>query len=247
MYSGRRRIRKAYWTTFLVMLSYGRLLLARRFFGNKYYEKRILSVHLRNAERVKKAILELNGLFIKIGQMLSILSNFLPESFQQPLEELQDRIPPRSFEEVKTRLIREFGEDALQRFEYFDETPLAAASIGQAHRARLPDGTEVVVKVQHADIEAIARIDLEIIRRLTRLIAFFFDIKGMDYLYVQLRKMIEEELDFRQEVQSMQQIAANLQEEPGLVVPQVHPNYSHHTDTDHYLARRRQNIKPGST
>lgn len=226
MYSGGQRVRKAYRTAAVVMLSYGALLLGRKLFGDGYYEKRILALHLRNAERVKRAILELNGLFIKIGQMLSILSNFLPEEFQKPLEELQDRIPPRPFEQVRERLGREFGKTPDVLFARFDEIPLAAASIGQAHRAQLPDGTEVVVKVQHADIEAIAGIDLEIIRRLTRVISFFFDIKGMDYLYSQVRKMIEEELDFAREANSMQLIAKNLQGESRLVVPQVHPAWS---------------------
>ena len=219
-------MRKAHWTAFVVMSSYGLLMLGRKFFGNGFYEKRILGLHLRNAQRVKKAILELNGLFIKIGQMLSILSNFLPEAFQKPLEELQDRIPPRPIGQVRARIVQELGKPPEALFARFDETPLAAASIGQAHRAQLPDGTEVVVKVQHADIEQIARIDLEVVRRITRVISWFFDIKGMDHLYTQLRKMIEEELDFGREAQSMQQVARNLSGQGGLVVPKVHPAFS---------------------
>ena len=226
MYSGGRRVRKAYWTATVVMLSYAGLLLAKKLFGDGYYEKRILALHLRNAERVKKAILELNGLFIKIGQMLSILGNFLPEEFQKPLEELQDRIPPRPFEQVRERIEREFGKPPETLFARFDATPLAAASIGQAHRAQLPGGLEVVVKVQHADIEAIARIDLEIIRRLTRVISFFFDIKGMGYLYTQVRQMIEEELDFAREAEAMRRVGENLKAEENLFVPEVHPAYS---------------------
>jgi len=225
-YSGARRVRKAHWTAFVVMSSYGLLMLGRKVFGNGYYEKRIPGLHLRNAQRVKKAILELNGLFIKIGQMLSIMSNFLPEAFQKPLEELQDRIPPRPIGQVRARIVQELGKAPEALFARFDETPLAAASIGQAHRAQLPDGTEVVVKVQHADIEQIARIDLEVVRRLTRVISWFFDIKGMDHLYTQVRKMIEEELDFGREAQSMQQIAHNLNEQNGLVIPEVHLAFS---------------------
>ncbi len=225
-YSGARRVRKAHWTAFVVMSSYGLLMLGRKIFGNNYYEKRIFGLHLRNAQRVKKAILELNGLFIKIGQMLSILSNFLPEAFQKPLEELQDRIPPRPIGQVRARIGQEFGKTPEELFARFDETPLAAASIGQAHRAQLPDGTEVVVKVQHADIEQIARIDLEVVRRITRVISWFFEIKGMDHLYTQLRKMIEEELDFAREAQSMQQIAENLRGQEGLPVPEVHTAFS---------------------
>lgn len=226
LYTGSRRVRKAYRTALTVMLSYAFLLLGKKIFGNRFYEKRIMALHLRNAERVKTAILELNGLFIKIGQMLSILSNFLPEAFQKPLEALQDRIPPRPIDEVRARIERELGQSPEALFAHFDPEPLAAASIGQAHRARLHDGTEVVVKVQHADIETIARLDLDIVRRLTQVISWFFDIKGMDYLYSQLRKMIEEELDFLKEAESMRQIGENLRELPGIAVPTVHPTYS---------------------
>jgi predicted unusual protein kinase regulating ubiquinone biosynthesis (AarF/ABC1/UbiB family) len=122
-------------------------------------------------------------------------------------------------------MVKEFGKLPKEVFSSFEETPIASASIGQAHRATLPDGTQVVVKVQHANIEQVAQVDLRIIQRLTKIIAFFFDIKGMDYLYTQVRKMIEEELDFRREAQSMQQIAANLQGEQRFLIPQIHPAY----------------------
>jgi predicted unusual protein kinase regulating ubiquinone biosynthesis (AarF/ABC1/UbiB family) len=89
--SQNRRIRKAYWTAFVVGSSYIRLVFFRWFLGRNWYNRRIGALHLRNAERVKTAILELGGLFIKIGQLLSVMSNFLPEAFQRPLEALQDR------------------------------------------------------------------------------------------------------------------------------------------------------------
>ncbi len=157
--------------------------------------------------------------------MLSILTNFLPEAFQKPLEALQDQIPPRPFELVRERILRELGKPIEELFAYFDENALAAASIGQVHRARLHDGTDVVVKVQHADIEEVAKIDLEIILRLTRISAWFYDIKGMDYLYSQVRKMIEEELDYVREATSMEQISINIADE-GITVPLVHRAYS---------------------
>ena len=226
IYSGSRRVRKAYWTAAVVMFSYFWLNLKSKLLGQAYYEKHIVALHLRNAERIKATILELNGLFIKIGQLLSILSNFLPDEFQKPLAELQDKIPPRPFQQVRERIERELGQPPESLFARFDETPLAAASIGQAHRAQLHDGTEVVVKVQHADIEQIARIDLEIMRRLTAFISFFFHIKGMNYMYTQVRKMIEEELDFASEARYMTQIGANLKSEERIFVPEVHPAFS---------------------
>jgi predicted unusual protein kinase regulating ubiquinone biosynthesis (AarF/ABC1/UbiB family) len=208
------------------MLSYTFLLLGRRFFGQRYYELRIDKLHQRNAERVKKAILELDGLFIKIGQMLSILSNFLPQTFQKPLEELQDKIPARPYSQVRERIHSELGQYPEELFARFEEVPLAAASIGQVHSAQLHEGNEVVVKVQHMGIEATARIDLQIIQRLTQIMAWFYRIQGIDYLYSQVKLMIEEELDFGKEAAAMERIRANLQDETGLSIPAVHPKYS---------------------
>ncbi len=225
IYSRSFRLRKAYWTATVVMFSYARLWFLKKIFGQKWYNRRIVALHIHNAERVRDAILQLNGLFIKLGQMLSILTNFLPEAFQKPLEALQDQIPQRPFSSVQDRILREFGKPIAELFDHFDENALAAASIGQAHRARLHDGTEVVVKVQHADIEEVAQIDLEIILRLTRISAWFYDIKGMDYIYTQVRKMIEEELDFVREAHSMNAIRESIAEE-GIAVPIVHPEYS---------------------
>jgi ubiquinone biosynthesis protein len=224
--TGSRRFRKAYHVAALVMLSYVFLMLGKGIFGQRYYDLRIEKLHLRNAERVKRAILKLNGLFIKIGQMLSILSNFLPETFQKPLEELQDKIPARPYAEVRERIIQELGKAPEELFTRFDQEPLAAASIGQAHRAQLKDGTEVVVKVQHMGIESTARIDLEIIRRLIQVSAWFYSVKGMDYVYTQVKLMIEEELDFVKEAAAMVKIRVNLQAEPGLSIPEIHPQYS---------------------
>jgi len=225
-YSRAGRVRKAYSTAFVVALSYLRLIFLRRLLGQPWYDRRIGPLHLRNAGRVKQAILDLQGLFIKMGQMLSVMSNFLPEAFQRPLEALQDRLPARPYPDVQRRIVEELGKVPEQIFSRFEQIPLATASIGQAHRATLLDGTEVVVKVQHYGIEEIARIDLEIIQRLTKIFSWFLHIKGMDYLYAQIRQMIEEELDFANEARAMETIRRNLADEPEVVVPEVFAAYS---------------------
>lgn len=221
-----RRVRKAYWTAFVVYFSYFWLSLRRRFMGRKWYESRIVALHIQNAERVKTAILELEGLFIKVGQLLSVMSNFLPEEFQKPLEALQDRLPARPFGEVRKRIEEELGKSPEAVFQQIEEIPMATASIGQAHRAVLPDGTEVVVKVQHYGIETIASVDLRILHRLTKIYAWLVDIKGMEYLYSQIRQMIEEEMDFTNEARTMERIRQNLAEEPEVQIPQLFAEYS---------------------
>lgn len=219
-------MRKAYWTALVVTLSYVWLAQKRRVFGRKWYERRITALHIRNAERVKTAILELEGLFIKMGQMLSVMSNFLPEEFQRPLEALQDRLPARPYADVQQRIREELGQSPEALFRHIDPVPMATASIGQAHRATLMDGSEVVVKVQHFGIEQIAEVDLEIIRRLTRIYAWFVDIRGLDYLYTQIRQMIEEEMDFSNEARAMDRIRKNLAEDAEVSVPEYFEAWS---------------------
>lgn len=226
LHSPGKRTRRAYAVATKVAFSYLWLFWRKKLFGQAYYDRRIMALHQRNADRVKKAVLELQGLFIKVGQLLSILTNFLPEAFQAPLESLQDQVPARPYEQVRQRILTELGQEPEQVFASFSKEPLAAASIGQAHRARLKSGEEVVVKVQHLDIEAIANVDLQIIQRLQSIISWWFNIQGMDHLYTQVRQMIEEELDFEAEATAMQVIAENLKEEEGLVIPTIFPAYS---------------------
>jgi predicted unusual protein kinase regulating ubiquinone biosynthesis (AarF/ABC1/UbiB family) len=225
------RIRKAYTTTTVVIFSYLWLLCIKKLLGKSHYERRLLHLHVINAERVKSTILELNGLFIKVGQLLSILGNFLPEAFQKPLEALQDNVPPRPFSEVQERFLREFGKLPKELFREMDESPVAAASIGQVHRAVLRSGEVVAVKVQHAHIRQTAKVDLEILKKISRLSAWIFNIKGMDFAYTQVREMIEGELDFSREAQSMKAIAVNLSEESKFVIPEVYNQFS----TSHIL------------
>jgi ubiquinone biosynthesis protein len=219
------RFRKAYWTATVVGWRYWRLFLVAKILGKGYLERRIMAVHTRNAAYIKDAILELQGLFIKVGQLLSIMTNFLPDAFHEPLESLQDQIPARPFSEVRQRIEAELGQPLEAIFLEVAEVPLAAASIGQAHRARLKDGTEVVIKVQHKHIEQTATVDLSIILRLTRILAYLFDIKGIEYVYTQVQKMITEELDFRHEATAMQRIRENLKTDENIVIPILYEEF----------------------
>lgn len=227
IFSPRVRRRKAYATAFRVFWSYFFLDLKSKIFGKAYHQKRIKKLHLRNAERVKNRLKELQGLFIKFGQLVSNLSNILPEEFREPLEELQDKIPARAYQEIRATIQNELGDTPENIFEQFKEEPLAAASIGQVHRAVL-DGEEVVVKIQHHNIDAIAKADLAILKNLVRIHAYFMDMRGLDHTYDQVRLMIEDELDYRCEAKSMQRVADNLLDVPELQIriPEVKAAYS---------------------
>ncbi len=226
VYSPGYRKRKAYWTSLVVLLSYYWLHLKSKFLGKNYYENNIKALHLKNANRIKVRVQELQGLFIKFGQLISNLSNILPIEFRQPLEELQDHITAKPFSEIEQTIKNQLGKSPQELFTDFEETALAAASIGQVHRAKIGEEV-VVVKIQHANIDIIAHADLEILKNLVRLHGFFMDMKGLEHTYDQVKIMIEEELDYTMEAASMQQIAKNLEDDPELrvVIPKVFQQY----------------------
>lgn len=225
MHKASTRRRKAYWVAFKVGLSYFRLYLVSKIVGKEYWSSRIKEKNIKNAERIKNMMLELQGLFIKAGQLISTLSNVLPEEFRAPLEELQDNVPPHPFAIINGVIEKELGKPVHELFTEFNEIPIAAASIGQAHRAKIGE-KEVVVKIQHPEIDRLAHIDLTIIERIVKMVAFFMKIKGIEHLYQQVEQMIEEELDYYQEAESMQIIKKNLKEDQGVYIPDVYKDYS---------------------
>jgi predicted unusual protein kinase regulating ubiquinone biosynthesis (AarF/ABC1/UbiB family) len=222
--AGRRR-RKAYFTFFRVGLSYFNLWMCSKIRGKAYWNRRLPSVHQRNAERVRATIHHLQGLFIKFGQLISTLSNVLPTEFRAPLESLQDNVPPHSFQNMAATIQREFGVAPDQMFDSIDEQPIAAASIGQVHRGKIGD-KEVVVKIQHPTIDNLVAVDLYIIKKIVGWGARILKIKGIEHLYKQVEQMIEEELDYTLEAQSMQQIKKNLQADARIYIPEVYTTHS---------------------
>ncbi len=219
--AGRFRFLRAYWTTFLVLGSYLWLSLGRRFWGEGWYQRRIQEAHRRNARRVERTIMALQGLFIKVGQLLSIMANFLPEEFRGELAGLQDQVAPRPFEEIRSRIEQELKGRLGELYERVQEAPIAAASLGQVHEAWLKDGTRVVIKVQHHDIEEIASLDLRIIRRILSLVTLFFPIQGMDAYYHQLRELLARELDFTLEARNIRRFTENFAHDERVKFPRV--------------------------
>jgi ubiquinone biosynthesis protein len=222
----KKRRRKAYSVSYRVGWSYLRLIALKKVFGETFYKKRINKLHQKNAKRVKDGILELNGLFIKVGQLISIMSNVVPDAYGAVLESLQDNTPSSNFESTKQNIEQELGDSLSNLFKSFEENPLASASIGQVHKAVLKTGESVAVKIQHPDIEQLAKIDLSIIEKLINLGSRIFKIKGMDHVYSQVRQMIYEELDYKQEAQSIQTIKENCEKIDGVIIPTVFTAYS---------------------
>ncbi|HEX7508753.1 MAG TPA: AarF/UbiB family protein [Polyangia bacterium] len=222
-----RRLLRAYFVTMQVVLSYTLYSLRRRLRNSEKAEQLADQVHRKNARRVLAAIVDLQGLFIKVGQLISVMANLLPEAFRKELETLQDSVPPRPFSEVAIRLREEFGGKSAQEiFAEFDESPVASASIGQVHVARLRSGEKVAVKVQYPDIETIVATDLRALKRISRLAGRMLPDWGWDVIYGEIQKMVLAELDYRQEAEAMATIAGNFTGRSDVQIPRVFADYS---------------------
>src|SRR5215470_8871262 len=131
---------RIFWS-YLVQLALERLV------GRKRLAPRWERVHRSNARRLYRGIIRLRGVFIKMGQVLSIMGTFLPRAYAEELEGLQDQVPPHRFDEMERTFQRSFGMLPSEAFRTFAAQPLAAASLGQVHRATRHDGVEVAVKI----------------------------------------------------------------------------------------------------
>jgi len=114
-------------------------------------------------ERLRRALEDLGPIFVKFGQMLSTRRDVLPDDIVDELALLQDRVPPFAGEAARAVIEKAYGHSLHEYFAFFDEAPLASASIAQVHAARLRDDTEVVVKVLRPDVKRIIRRDLSIL------------------------------------------------------------------------------------
>ena len=216
------RFFKAYWVTFIVIASYLSLRVQARFRSPDAIMRLLERKHRRNSRRIERAIVHLQGLYIKVGQLISIMTNFLPAEFRTQLEGLQDQVPPRPYEDIERRIREEFGgKSPDDLFQSFDRRPIASASIGQVHLARLSSGQRVAVKVQYPDIETIVKSDLATLRRIFRIVQFFVPYQGLEDVYREIRSMLWAELDFRAEADNVERIARNFGDREDVVFPTV--------------------------
>jgi len=169
--------------------------------------------------------------FVKIGQILSSRPDLIPAPYMRALSRLQDRVKPFSFAEVEKIIERELGVRISKAFAEFDAEPLAAASLGQVHRATLRDGRDVVVKVQRPGIrEQIGR-DFEVIEEIVELLQQHTKLARryqFEKVLEEFEHTLEHELDYQREAGNLRVIAENLKDFPHIRIPQPIADYTTH-------------------
>lgn len=180
------------------------------------------------AERLCDAAIELGPTFVKMGQIMSTRPDFWPPVYINELEKLQDKVPPFSYEEVVCQLSRELGHPD-EIFAEFDPNPLAAASIGQVHRARLKSGEEVIVKVQRPNIEKMMAKDLEVIIELARFAEWRSGLArrlGVVDMTREYARMIMAELDYDREARNTERMYREFAQDKRVIIPQIYWQYT---------------------
>lgn len=188
--------------------------------------------HERNGERLFRAFTMLRGVYIKLGQFLSTQVVLLPPPILAAMARMQDRVPEAHTDAIERRLLESFGDiDAV--FARFDRTPLATASIGQVHRARLKDGRDVVVKVRYPGITRFFMSDLKVIQRLFPIFVGILERvfeggrSGVDHhaLIGELVSYLRNELDYAQERVHHERMIEVMNDlgDPDVIVPRLVP------------------------
>ena len=176
-------------------------------------------------ERIRQTLEELGPIFVKFGQALSTRRDLLPDDIAQELNKLQDRVPPFPGKQAAAIIEAAYGKPLASVFSYFDETPLASASIAQVHAARLDDGQEVIVKVVRPTIEKTIRRDLNLMYFIAELAERYWrECRRLRprAVVTEYEKTILDELDLVREAANASQLKRNFNDSTALYIPAIH-------------------------
>ncbi len=191
--------------------------------------RRVRVEYLHPARRLRLAFGELGPTFIKLGQILSTRPDLVPPAYVKEFAKLRDEAAPLPVEVIQQQIIQDLGVPPEELFSEFDTIPVASASISQVHRARLPDGTEVAVKIRRPDIRRIVENDISILRDLAELLVRYipeFRLYDPVGIVDEFDRSIHREMDFIYEARNIERFRRNFQEHEFIVVPRVYWDFT---------------------
>ena len=198
-------------------------------YSGGFSEEKLAARRYKQAVWIRESLLELGPTFIKAGQLFSTRADLFPAEYVVELTKLQDRVPAFSYEQVATIIEADLGKTIKQLFRKFDPIPLAAASLGQVHKAQLHSGEEVAIKVQRPGLQQLFTIDLGILKQIAR---YFQNHprwgKGRDWLgiYEECSRILWEETDYLNEGRNADTFRRNFRDEDWVSVPRVYWRYT---------------------
>ncbi len=198
-------------------------------YSGGYSDEKLAARRQIQASWIRESLLELGPTFIKVGQLFSTRADLFPAEYVAELSKLQDRVPAFSYEQTRTIIENDLGKPLSTLFHGFDPTPLAAASLGQVHKAQLHSGEEVVVKIQRPGLKQLFTIDLAILKK----IAWYFQNHprwgvGRDWLgiYDECCRILWQEVDYLREGRSADTFRRNFRNMNWVKVPRVYWRYT---------------------
>ncbi|TVQ39797.1 MAG: ubiquinone biosynthesis protein UbiB [Wenzhouxiangella sp.] len=180
---------------------------------------------LKPPERARRAMEELGPTFVKLGQVLATRVDLFPPDWLAEFAKLQDKAAEVEWADIEAQLREDLGQSPDDVFKKLNHKPLASASLAQVHRARLDDGTEVVLKVRRPGIRPVVEADLRLLKRLADIVESEApDLKQYrpKALVSQFSRSLRRELDFAAECRNAERIAQGLEDDSGIVVPEIH-------------------------
>ena len=184
---------------------------------------------MSRAERLRYAAEELGPTFVKLAQVLSMRPDLVPTDVARELQKLQDEVSPFSYEEVRSIIKEELGQEPEAAFLHIDKQPLAAASIAQVHRATLHDGRHVVIKIQRPDIQSIIDVDLEILSDLAKVLkrhSLNTVVSDPVAVVEEFDRSIHRELNFLSEGRNIHRFGQMFADDPTVLIPSFYPELS---------------------
>nr|HEX4314405.1 AarF/UbiB family protein [Kofleriaceae bacterium] len=211
----------------IIFLSYLWQMSWARLWPSRYATKpRWKKIHRRNARRMFRSFVSLRGVYIKLGQILSVMGSFLPREYTEELEGLQDDVPPQSYAKIKTTFVASFGKSPHEVFTSFERVPIAAASLGQVHEARDAAGTRLAVKILYPNIASVIKVDLRVLGWALRVYRNFVPVQQIERVHEQLADMLARETDLANEARCVARMASNFEGDPDTLFPTVYPQWS---------------------